>query len=321
MRGLEARQLGQAARQVAGAGQGEELPRVAEDDAVEAGHQAEQADPHQHVHPGGVVADHGFHRLGQRVVDSGKLAPVAHAAGHDHHADGEEHQGQDAGDVGTRNGAFRVLGFFRRHGRTLDGEEEPDGERDGGEDAGNGVAAELVGAGPAIDHEVAEAEARRHHAHEHQQLGHRQDGHHQLEGGGDADAEDVQGHEHEVGAHGGVPRVQLRILHVEVGADGHGDGRRGEDELDQGGDPGNQPALLAEGAAAVGEGAAGMGNGGGQFGEAEDEAGVHGCHQQRGDQEAEGAGGAPAIAPAEVLTGYHQAHGDAPEMQGSQRWF
>ncbi|MCY1408622.1 hypothetical protein D9M71_239460 [compost metagenome] len=253
------------------------------------------------MHPGGVVADHGLHGLRQRVVDIRQFAPVAHASGHDHHADGQEYQGEDAGDVGTRDGALRILCFFGRHGRALDGEEEPDGEGNGGEDAGDGLAAELIGAGPAAEDEVGEAEARRDHAHEHQQLGHGQHGDHQLEGGGDADAEDVQGHEHDIGAHRGVLRVQFRVLHVEVGADGHGDGRRGEDKLDQGGDAGDQPALFAEGATAVGEGAARVGNGGGQFGEAEDETGVHGGHQQGGNQEAEGAGRAPAVAPAEVF--------------------
>ncbi|MCY1437467.1 hypothetical protein D9M71_536300 [compost metagenome] len=109
-----------------------------------------------------------------------------------------------------------------------------------------------------------------------------------------------------------MPRVQLRVLHVEVGADGHGDGRRGEDELDERGHPGDHRAVLAEGTQAVGERPAGVGDGCGQFGVAEDEAGIHHRHQQRGDEEAEGAGGGPAVTPAEVFAGYHQAHGEPP---------
>jgi hypothetical protein len=85
-----------------------------------------------------IVADHGFHGLGQRIVDVRQLAPVADAAGHDHHADGQEHQGQNAADVGLGDRAFRVLGFFGGHGRAFDGEEEPDRERNRREHAGIG---------------------------------------------------------------------------------------------------------------------------------------------------------------------------------------
>ena len=50
-------------RQVAGAREREDLPRVADDDAVEGGDQAEQAEPHQHVQPAAVRADDDLHRL------------------------------------------------------------------------------------------------------------------------------------------------------------------------------------------------------------------------------------------------------------------
>ena len=110
-------------------------------------------------------------------------------------------------------------------------------------------------------------------------------------------------------------------LHVEVGADGQGDGRRGEDEFDQRRQPGDQSAFLAKGAAAVGKRTAGMGNRGGQLGEAEDEAGVHGGDHERGHQKTQRPGHAPAITPAEIFTGNHQPDRNAPQMQGAQRGF
>lgn len=94
--------------------------------------------------------------------------------------------------------------------------------------------------------------------HEHQQLDHREDGDHQLEGGGDADPDDIQAHEDDVGAHGGELGIKAGKLHVEVGADGHGDRRRSEDKLDQRGQAGDQSAAFAKGPPAVGEGAAGI---------------------------------------------------------------
>ena len=69
VRRLEARQFCQRCGQIAGAGEGEELARVAKNDPVKARYQAEQPDPYQHVQPAGVFADHGFHRLRQWVVD------------------------------------------------------------------------------------------------------------------------------------------------------------------------------------------------------------------------------------------------------------
>ena len=56
------------------------------------------------------------------------------------------------------------------------------------------------------------------------------DGEHgdQLKGRGDHDADDIERHEHYVGADGGHPGVQARILHIEIRADGERDGRRRE---------------------------------------------------------------------------------------------
>ncbi|MNS86892.1 hypothetical protein D3C72_1208100 [compost metagenome] len=184
---LEAREFGQPLGQVTGASQGEELPGIAKNDPVETCHQTEQTDPYQHVHPGRIIADHGFHRLGQRIVDVRQLTPVADAAGHHHHADGQEHQGQNAADIGSGDRAFRVLGFLGGHGRAFDGEEEPDRKGDRRKNPGNRAHRELVRTRPAIEHEVAEAEARGDHAHEYQQLSDCQHGDHQLEGGRDAD--------------------------------------------------------------------------------------------------------------------------------------
>ncbi len=305
VRGLEARQFGQAFWQEACAGQGEELARVAKDDAVKARHQAEQADPYQHVHPVGVAAYDGFHCLGQWVIDVRQRAPVAYAPGKDHGRDGQEHQGQDAGDIGPRDGAFGIFGLFGGHGRAFDGEEKPDRERYRSKDAGNRGAAEGVFSRPATQHEVAEAETRRHDAHEHQQFEYGKNGDDQFESGRDVDPDHVEGHEHHIGAHSSPARIEPGKLHIEVGADGHGNGRGCEHELDQGGQAGNHAAADAKSAQAIGERAAGIGDGRGQFGKAENKAGVHHRDHQGRDQKAQGARGAPAVTPAKILTGDH----------------
>jgi hypothetical protein len=149
-------------------------------------------------------------------------------------------------------------------------------------------------------------------AHEHQQFKHGQHSDHQFERGGNVHPDDVQGHEHEVGAHGRYPGIQVRVLHIQIGTDGHGDGRRRENEFDQRGHSGDHPAGHAEGSQTVGEGTACVGDRRGQLGEAEDEAGVHHGHHQRGHQKAQGSGRSPAVAPAEILTGDHQAYRNAP---------
>ncbi len=86
--------------------------------------------------------------------------------------------------------------------RPLNGEEEPDGERNGGEHPRQRQAAEAVRARPAVSGEVAPGEAGGDHAHEHQQLEDGQQGDDQLEGGGDADAENIERHKDHVGAAG-----------------------------------------------------------------------------------------------------------------------
>lgn len=48
--------------------------------------------------------------------------------------------------------------------------------------------------------------------------------------------------------------VERRKLHVKIGADGHGDGGRGEDEFNQGREAGDKPAGRAKGAVGVGKG-------------------------------------------------------------------
>ncbi len=62
---------------------------------------------------------------------------------------------------------------------------------------------------------------------EHQQLEDGQQGDDRLEGGGDADAENIERHKDHVGAQATISDPAPK-LHVEVGPDGHGDGRRGE---------------------------------------------------------------------------------------------
>ena len=107
-------------------------------------------------------------------------------------------------------------------------------------------------------------------------------------------------------------RVKGGELHVEISADGQGNGRRCKDELDQRRQAGDQSAFFAKGAATVGERAACVRDRRSQFGEAENEAGVHGRDHERGHQKAERSGYAPAVAPAKVLAGNHQPDRDPP---------
>ncbi len=106
--------------------------------------------------------------------------------------------------------------------------------------------------------------------------------------------------------------VKARVLNVEIGTNGHGDGRWRKDEFDQGRHAGDQPAFFSEGAAAVGKRPARVGNGGGQFGKTENETGVHGRNHQRRYQKAHSTGCAPAVTPAEVFAGDHQSDGNPP---------
>ncbi len=197
------------------------------------------------MQPAGAFADHGFHGLRQRIVDVRQGAPVADTAGKEHHAHGQQHQGQDAADVSLGNCAFRVLGFFGSHGCTFDGQEEPDGKRNGREHPGNRWRTEHIRTGPAVEREVTEAERRGDHAHEHQQFGDRQYTDHQFEGRGEFHAENVQAHEHNVSTDRRVLRVKGRKLHVQVGTDRQGNRRWGEDEFDQGRQPGNQSTFFS----------------------------------------------------------------------------
>ena len=145
-----------------------------------------------------------------------------------------------------------------------------------------GRGTEGVGTGPAVQGEMAEAEGWGDHAHEHQQFGDGEHADHQLKGGGKFHPENVQAHEHDIGANSGVLGVECRELHVQVRTNGQGNRGRGEDEFDQGGQACNQATFLTKGATAVGKGASGVGNRSGQFGEAEDKAGVHRGDHQRG---------------------------------------
>ncbi|VGP59435.1 hypothetical protein SB00610_02849 [Klebsiella quasipneumoniae subsp. similipneumoniae] len=303
---------GQTGGQIAGAGEGVDLPRVAHNDAVEGGDEAKQPQPHQHMQPAAAVAHDRLHRLGQRIVNIGQRAPVADAAGEDHHPNRQHRQRQNAAAQGAGNGALRIFGLFGGHGSPLNGEEEPDSERNGGEHPRQRQAAKAFRARPAVSGEMAPGEAGGDYAHKHQQLEDGQQGDDQLEGGGDADAEDIERHKDHVGAAGDPFRIQRRKLHVEVGADGHGDGRRGEDEFNQSGKTGDKAAGGPEGAVGIGERAASVRDGGGQLGKAENKGAVHGGDREGDDHKPHRARLRPAVAPAEVLPGYHQSDGDPP---------
>ena len=128
------------------------------------------------------------------------------------------------------------------------------------------------------------------HAHKHQQFENRQQGDDQFEGGGNADAEDVQRHKDNVGAAGDPFGVQRRELDVKIGADRHGNRRRGKDKLNQGGETGNKATGRTECAVGVSEWPARMRNGGGQLGKAKDKGAVHGGNRQRHNHKAQGPG-------------------------------
>ncbi len=149
--------------------------------------------------------------------------------------------------------------------------------------------------------EVRQAETGRDHAHKHQQFDHRQHRHHQFEHRGQFYAEDIQRHKQQVGADGGGFRVEVGILHVEIGPNRHGNRRWRKDKLNQRRQTGNQPAGFTKGAATVGKRPARMGDRGGQFGEAEDKTGVKRGDQRGGDQESQRARHRPAITPAKIF--------------------
>lgn len=154
---------------------------------------------------------------------------------------------------------------------------------------------------PATRAEIGPVETRRDHPHEHQQFGNGQQGHDQFEAGGNADAEHVQAHKDQVGGNGRESHRQPWKLHMQIGADGQRNGRRREDELDQGRAARHPAGPRPESATDVGIGAAGMRNRGGQFGKTENKTQIHHGHQQAGDQKAESPGRCPAITPAEVF--------------------
>ena len=127
---------------------------------MEAGNQAKQPNPHQHMHPVRVFANDHFHRLWQRIVNVGQFAPVTCAARHQHYANCQHHQRQDPADIGTGNGPGGIFRLFSRHRGAFNGKEKPDGEGDSGENPGEGGQAEAVAACPAVCGEVRQAEAR-----------------------------------------------------------------------------------------------------------------------------------------------------------------
>ena len=198
------------ARQITGARQREDLPRIAQDDAVEGRDEAEQTERHQHVQPAAFFADDEFHRLRQRIVDVRKLGPVAGGAREQHHADGQSKKRQNAGDIGDRNRTLRILRLFGRHGDAFDREEEPDRERDRGEHAAERSYAEVILARPAALDEIGDGEAGADDAHEDQQFEDRQHGDDKLERRGDGDANDIERHENEIGAERGAASDRAR---------------------------------------------------------------------------------------------------------------
>ncbi len=123
---------------------------------------------------------------GSLILDSARQSPTPPAKTIT--PDRQHRQRQNAAAQGARNGALRIFGLFGGHGSPLNGEEEPDGERNGGEHPRQRQAAEAFRACPAVSGEVAPGEAGRDHAHKHQQLEDGQQGDDQLKGGGNADA-------------------------------------------------------------------------------------------------------------------------------------
>src|SRR5271155_3522483 len=151
--------MSEKTREISGAGEREDLARVAEDDSMERRDQAEESEPDEHVQPAAARSDDDLHRLRQRVVDVGELCPVACRSGKEHDTEGQRYQGKDASNVGDRDGALWVFGFFGGHGNAFDREEEPYREWDRGEDSGNRMRTEVVLAGPSSLEKVGETEA------------------------------------------------------------------------------------------------------------------------------------------------------------------
>jgi hypothetical protein len=111
-------------------------------------------------------SDDDRHCLRQRIVDIGELRPVTRCSGKEHDANRQHYQSEDACDVGYGNRPFRVFSFFGSHSNTFNREEEPYRKRDGGEDSGDGMYAEMVLAGPSSVKKIGETEAGRDDGHE-----------------------------------------------------------------------------------------------------------------------------------------------------------
>ena len=269
-------------------------------DAVERGHQTEDTDADQQVNEGRVLTQHMAEHQHQRVVfgvggargEHGGF-PAVDANRAEEHQQAQHHQRQQRRAKAEQHVALRVDCLFGDVGHPFNGQKEPDGEGDGGEDAGDAV-------GQRVDCEVGHLYMGHGQAGKQQQFEHRDHRDHQLKHRGHAHADDVDGGEDEVGDDGDGGDADIGKVGAQVSGDGKGDGWRGEDKLDVLGHAGQKPPVAAQAPVGVLKGAARLGDGAGHLGVAEGEGDIHGDDKQGGDCQPQSATlGQPQV-PAEV---------------------
>ncbi|NYF80032.1 hypothetical protein HDF17_002352 [Granulicella arctica] len=100
-----------------------------------------------------------------------------------------------------------------------------------------------------------------------------------------------------------------------------GDSRWSEEKFHQRRGSRDVSTEFTEGTLRVREGATSVGDSGCKLGETEDKGDVHGCNKDCCDEEAEGAGAGPSVAPAEIFSGDDKPDSDAPKLPCVQRCF
>jgi hypothetical protein len=198
----------------------------------------------------------------------------------------EHHRGDDP----ARHVLLRVARLLGRQRDALDGEEEPDAVDEGSQHARVPERQEVAGPGGVgrrDRQQVVEAELRDHRADEDHQRGHRDAGDeegqlqrltHAVQVHADEDR--VAGEVHRPAA--GQPEQAERL---DVAADEHHDRGRRDGVLDEDRGAGGEPAERPEGAGGRSRSRRRDRQRGGHLGQAEDHRGVHGRHQDGGDQQ------------------------------------
>ena len=304
-------------REVAGPRESKDVAAVRVDDRVEAGDQAGHRDqreqPRAHV-----VAEDGSEAQEQRLVAGPHPGRprVDSRVGEQHHERGQ-HQRRQRPAERAREVSHGVTRLFGGQRELLDRQEEPHRKGERPEDPRPAVRQEARLAGLRFDAqsqvpgEVREGHDRKHHQ-DSQRHQRRQDRHPE----GQLDPAHVEANEQRVRAQPPERRRGRRGLEdgAQVAADPHHDDRRGQDVLDVGGEPGDEPAPRTEGRAGERVGPAGVRQRRRELGDTRAQARVEHGRQERREQQPPEAPDCEAEVPAEEVAG-----DDRPDTKRPQR--